>query len=340
MNKLFSIAVVTIMAATLSACDGELDKLPTSEEMEVSDNQLEDKTEETNEEQVQDSIEESATQEDFEKEEPKEEMSKSKNDIGRDFDSDVENGLLFIDMNGRVVDKDNNFIEAYSYIQCTADRTLLSENNVMEGYMVDEDMKIVLNEYIADAEVYTKDLESTTYMDQLRLIADPAMANVHISIEEPEDVDTPVVHLEDNGGPYYSEIIYGCWWENGVINGACPTYGDCIVAVPLGLALKSYDIGILDNFKLIDQDTCTVDSIIKQGTNYDWYGFYVPNISRKIADDGKQYFTGYLDDISVVVTGEFYAIDSGNNVFVYAKYAGMTDDNVPSFDGKYLEIVN
>lgn len=47
-------------------------------------------------------------------------------EIGLDFDADVRAGLLWINNEGRVTDKDGNLIESYSYITANDRKTLLS----------------------------------------------------------------------------------------------------------------------------------------------------------------------------------------------------------------------
>lgn len=326
MRKLFSIAVVTIMAATLSACGAKSDSAPTSKEVSTKDI-----LDEMSDEEIQELLEQR-----------KEEKSEPDTEIGQDFDSDVKNGLLFVDMNGRIVDKDNNFIEAYSYIYCTADRHLMSGEDAAEGYMVNEDMQIVLDEeYIAACEEYSEQLATRTYLDTLQgLVDNPDMAEVKVPIEETSNPRPVVLNLVDLGSPYYPQIVYGCWWEDG-INGTCPTYGDAVISMPHGLSGNLDEAsGVLEHLKLIDQDTCTIEQIERSGPDYTCYAFYVPNVEKQTDSNGKPYFTGYVDNDFVVVYGNFSTLKNGDNVFVYGAYAGMSQNDIPIFHGEYLEYVN
>lgn len=330
MKKLFSIAVVTIMVATLSACGAESELAPTSKEVSTKDI-----LDEMSDEEIQELLEQR-----------KEEKSESDTEIGQDFDSDVKNGLLFIDTNGRVVDKDNNFIEAYSDIYCTADRHLMCDENVAEGYMVNEDMQIVLDEeYIAACEEYSEQLASQTYLDRLQALASPDMAEVKVPVSEPSNLH-PSAYLVDNGKPYYPYVVYGCWWKdeiNGTVpDNPWPDAGEVRVPEDLSVTLvRHWDASpFLKDFKLIEQDTCTIDQITRSGIDDTCYAFYVEDIQKNTTFSGDSYFTGYVDTEYVAVMGSFDRIKNGDNVFVYGNYTGMDDNDTPIFDGAYLEYVN
>lgn len=333
MKKLFSIAVVTIMAATLSACGAKSDSAPTSKEVSTKDI-----LDEMSDEEIQELLEQR-----------KEEKSEPDTEIGQDFDSDVKNGLLFVDMNGRIVDKDNNFIEAYSDIYCTADRHLMCGEDAAEGYAVNEDMQIVLDEeYIAACEEYSEQLASQTYLDRLQALASPDMAEVKVPVaDDSDEYNLNVYNLVDLGSPYYPQIVYGCWWVDG-INGTVPAgpNEDATVSLPKNLGSDIFSGGNFDtstdmeDFKLIDQDTCTIEQITRSGPDKTCYAFYIENINKGTSASGTSYFNGYVDNEFVAVEGKFSTLKNGDNVFVYGNYIGMNDDDIPIFNGEYLEFVN
>ena len=73
--------------------------------------------------------------------------------IGEDFKTDVEAGLLWIDDQGRVTDKDGNVIDAYSYITANDRKSLLSDGDIMAGYTMTDDMQIIIDDaYISMTE--------------------------------------------------------------------------------------------------------------------------------------------------------------------------------------------
>ena len=96
----------------------------------------------------------------------------------------------------------------------------------------------------------------------------------------------------------------------------------------------------LDNFKFIDQDTCTVESIKRTDPDdFGTYAFYLQNCQKQMDDNGNMYFTGYIDTDYVAVYAGFDQIANGDNVFVYADYAGLSVNDIPIFVGAYAEFV-
>lgn len=359
MKKIIVAFVIAVIMSAMSACFSR-DEVPTSEEIEEGTTKLSDgvtpvlgdkstsSTDDSAENQDQESKEDINVKKETVKErfEEKTEGLQTENpEIGYDFDADVQNGLLYINYEGVVVDKVGNPIEAYSYITCTPDRTLLSEGDIMEGYAVDTEGKIVTDqEYIESAEA-NPGYDNTTYLDQLKKIADPSKEGKKVPLVNPND--DVVTDLVDDGGPYYSDIIYGNWWIDGV-NGTCPTANDedTVVGIPskLGLAIMDSGIsssGVLDQFRLIDQDSCRLDDLIRANVDsLKLYGFYLQNIEKFTDDNGNVYFTGFLDGEYVAVWGNFSTLMNGDNVFVYAAYTGLSVNDVPTFDGGYIEIVS
>lgn len=344
MKKFISILFITVIVLSLAACSSK-DEIPASEEIEDGTTKLSDNVnpiqndddkdlKDYTSEDLNDSVEEKIA-------EKKE--SNNTQEIGLDFDKDIEAGLLYIDGNtGQVVDKNGNLVEAYSYITLTPDRTLVSEGDIMDGYAVDDNFKIIFDEeYITMAENY--EVPSTSYMDKLLAIADQSKEGKKVPLEE---TDSSIgVNLVDDGGPYYSDIIYGNWWLDGV-NGTCPTKDDLVVGVPstLGMALINTNVeasGVLDQFRLIDQATCTLDQIERSVPDgYKFYAFYLQNIEKFQDDNGDMYFTGFVDGEYVAVWGDFKNIKNGDNLFVYAGYSGLSINDVPTFDAAYIEFVN
>lgn len=347
MKKFISILFITAMVLSLLACSSK-DEIPTSEEIESGTTKLSDdvkpiqnnddqELEDYTSEDLDDAVEEKIA-------EKKE--SDNTQEIGLDFDSDIEKGLLYIDSStGQVVDKNGAPVEAYSYITLTPDRTLVSEGDIMTGYAVDDNFKIIFDEeYIAMAENY--EAPSTSYMDTLLGIADQSKAGQKVPFDEEESSDS-VVSLADNGGPYYSDIILGNWWSDGV-NGIRTTAetGGRTAMIPDSISIKMVrytDVtsGALDDFRLIDQDTCKIEDIKRSGAdNSTTYAFYLQNIEKYVDDYGNMYFTGFVDSDYVAVWGEFDSIMNGDNLFVYAAYDGLSLNDVPTFNSPYVEFVN
>lgn len=347
MKKIISILIITSMALVMTACSSKVER-PTSEEIEDLDISLVDGLEPIQNDDSDQEIKEETSEDlntDIEENNIEKEKNKSDQEIGVDFDKDVEAGLLYIDSNtGQVVDKNGNPIEAYSYITLSPDRTLLSEGDIMAGYAVDNNFKIIFDEeYTTMAE--NDEIPSTSYMDTLLGIADQSKAGQKVPFDEEKSNDT-VAWLADNGGPYYSDIILGNWWSDGV-NGIRTTAetGGRTVLIPKSISLYMDKVNVvsgnLDDFRLIDQDTCKIEDIKRSGADqYTTYAFYLQNIEKNVDDNGNMYFTGFLDTDYVAVWGEFDSIMNGDNLFVYAAYDGLSLNDVPTFNSPYVEIIN
>lgn len=270
--------------------------------------------------------------------------------IGEDFKADVEAGLLWIDDQGRVTDKDGNVIDAYSYITSNNRKTLISDGNIMTGYTITNDMQIIIDEeYITMTGEESS--EVTGYARTLLRIADPSVKGREMTVAEEEQAgggSEIYTRIADDKEEYHSDIIYGNWWEDHQINGTPIAH-----YIPQSLHSKLAYSGLstyggyecntsvtLDDFKFIDQDTCTVESV--KGTDPDDFGtyaFYLQNCQKQTDDNGTMYFTGYIDTDYVAVYGGFDQIANGDNVFMYADYAGLSTNDIPIFVGAYAEFV-
>lgn len=330
MKKCISVLIITVMVLSMTAC-GSRDEIPTSEEINGQEVTLVDdfSQEEENEEALE---EETASAE-----------------ITGDFNADVEAGLLWINNEGYVTDKDGNIIDTYSYIIANDNGSLTSYDSIMTGYIVDNNMQIVIDEaYLQQVaeDAANPDFASGTYYDTLLSIANPAYEGKKSGTERRDYDWIDYTHLIDNHGPYYNEIIYGNWWTDR-INGIPVSDEDPEVEVfiprTLSRAVDNMDINALSQvsyFRLIDQDTCTIDQIKRSTPEQLLYGFYLQNIEKGVDDYGNVYFTGYIDLEYVGVYGDFHGLMNGDNVFVYAAYDGLNVNDVMIFDAAYVEHVN
>lgn len=330
MKKCISVLIITVMVLSMTAC-GSRDEIPTSEEINGQEVTLVDdfSQEEENEEALE---EETASAE-----------------ITGDFNADVEAGLLWINNEGYVTDKDGNIIDTYSYIIANDNGSLTSYDSIMTGYIVDNNMQIVIDEaYLQQVaeDAANPDFASGTYYDTLLSIANPAYEGKKSGTERRDYDWIDYTHLIDNHGPYYNEIIYGNWWTDR-INGIPVSDEDPEVEVfiprTLSRAVDNMDINALSQvsyFRLIDQDTCTIDQIKRSTPEQLLYGFYLQNVEKGVDDYGNVYFTGYIDLEYVGVYGDFHGLMNGDNVFVYAAYDGLNVNDVMIFDAAYVEHVN
>ena len=283
-------------------------------------------------------------------EETKVTEEKSDEKIGEDFHADVEAGLLWIDEQGRVTDKDGNVIDAYSYITANDRKTLISDGDIMTGYTMTDDMQIIIDEeYISMTE--EDSVGDTDYSYTLLSIADPSVKGREMTITEEKQAgggSEIYTRIADDRGEFHSDIIYGNWWENHQINGTPIAH-----YIPQTLHSKLASSGLstyggyecntsvtLDDFKFIDQDSCTVESIKRTDPDeYGTYAFYLQNCQKQTDNNGNMYFSGYIDTDYVAVYAGFDQIANGDNIFVYADYAGLSVNDIPIFVGAYAEFV-
>ena len=312
-KKIVSLLVVTVMVLSLVACGSEKHDNSSSEETKVTEEKSDEK-------------------------------------IGEDFHADVEAGLLWIDKQGRVTDKDGNIIDAYSYITANDRKTLISDGDIMAGYTMTDDMQIIIDEeYISMTE--EDSVGDTDYSYTLLSIADPSVKDRQMTVSEEKQAgggSNIYTRIADDRSEYHSDIIYGNWWVDHQINGTPIAY-----YVPENLHGKLARSGLstyagyesnpsvtLDDFKLIDQDTCTVDSIKRSDPDdFGTYAFYLENCQKQTDESGNMYFTGYIEADYVAVYGGFDNILNGDNVFMYADYVGLSTNDVPIFVGAYAEFV-
>ncbi|MDM8235438.1 hypothetical protein [[Ruminococcus] torques] len=257
---------------------------------------------------------------------------------------------MWINDQGQVTDKDGNVIDAYSYIIANDRKTLLSENGMMEGYTMTDDMQIIIDESM---EVWEPEpLESTgnPYLDNLRNnVANSDRENAEIVVEEnPFGTGDTQTRIASDLNEYHSDIIFGNWWVDKQINGT-PIAEQIPMTIARAMANANYSSNsysefnattVLDKFRFVDQDTCTVDSIKRMdSSDTTCYGFYLESCQKNTDDYGNRYFTGYIDTDYVVVYGDFDKILNDDNVFMYADFIGLSDDDVPIFVGAYAEII-
>lgn len=323
MKKVVSLILIILMVTSLITGCGK-DEKPTSEELSGGDVTL---------------LEESTLN--FDEDKDSEEMTQ---EIGQDFNTDVEAGLLWIDDQGRVTDKDGNVIEAYNYITANDRKTLIAANSIMTGYTMTDDMQIIIDQEYLDL-VQNDELTISSYADTLLSIADSSVKGQKATLTEPNNLPEDSADIADNRNTYYSDIIYGNWWTDRV-NGTPITYSPDVYVtfLPDKITSSVHNADIeaftqLHMFKFIDQNTYTTEELKRSTPDNHLYGFYLQNVQKK-QNEGGVYFTGYIDTEFVAVYGNYSNLMNGDNVFVYAAYNGLSLDDVMVFDAGYLEFVN
>lgn len=192
---------------------------------------------------------------------------------------------------------------------------------------------------------------ASTYMDTLKGIADASVKDREILLTEVKQAgggDEIYKVIVDDRSEYHSDIIYGNWWVDNQINGIPIAF---YLPDSLGSRLNSAGLTTyagyqcrtgktLNDLKLIDQETCTVESIKRTDPDaWGTYAFYIQNCQKNIDNNGKRYLAGYIGTDYVAVYGDFDKIFNGDNVFMYADYVDLSIEDVPIFLGAYAEII-
>lgn len=180
-------------------------------------------------------------------------------------------------------------------------------------------------------------------------VANRMRENASVVIDEvPFGTGDTRTQIASDMSEFHSDIIFGNWWVDHQINGT-PVADSIPKTLATAIINSDYSTGsyaefdastILADFRFIDQDTCSVESVKRmESTDTTLYGFYLQNSQKNTDENGNRYFTGYIDTDYVAVYGDFDKILNGDNVFMYADFVGLSDNDIPIFVGAYAEII-
>lgn len=226
-------------------------------------------------------------------------LAEDKDDVrlpsGTDFETDVKAETLWVNEDGTVVDANGDPVDAYRHIYRIKDTNALSYNgeNVMEGYAVDEDNKIVF-----DIPYPVEDSESSTELDEG---GELTLGNWGYGFFL-QDVEDGKLYAKDhkvvdvNGNPI-SE------WEFIIING-----NNQIVIE--GHAMESFTVA--DDGKIVKKD---------EEDEIDWYA-EIEKAADRLNDPSsytevefEEYYDNYLDMTKlVIITGEVSEVVSDDEI--------------------------
>lgn len=257
----------------------------------------------------------------------------SEYNLTMDWCTDVENGLLYSTMDGKIVDPDGNVIPEYS--QYYVDRSegyimeLCEDSYVLDCYRPDSNGKIMYDPPVNSEEYDAPGIET--------LWRYATMANCDTNIEA-LDSDGSVTRIEDDGD-YFDEVVLRAWFdENGnPIGSLLPEPLSEAAWNVCGHCVKTEDLIFIDNY------LCTIDQIKRTSPNNNtMYAFVLKDIVKRGSsnDDvdlvGREYTSGnYL-----VVHGGFDKILNGDDLLVFACFSGLASDDTPNFRGIYIQIIN
>ena len=336
MKKIFSIALICAVILTAGGC-GQ-DKKPTSDEIEGGKVTLADDMESNNDKETV------------------EEPEQSEEELGtlEQFEKDVKAGLLYENDQGQVTDKDGNVLPEYEWVLRNDYSTLATmdgeDYTLLDHFWIEDTGLITYNEEVEIDKPEPLESTGNPYLDNLRNnVANLDRENAEIVVEEnPFGTGDTQTRIASDLNEYHSDIIFGNWWVDKQINGT-PIAEQLPMTIARAMANANYSSNsysefnattVLDKFRFVDQDTCTVDSIKRMdSSDTTCYGFYLESCQKNTDDYGNRYFTGYIDTDYVVVYGDFDKILNDDNVFMYADFIGLSDDDVPIFVGAYAEII-
>ena len=282
-------------------------------------------------------------------EQPEEEISAMEQ-----FEKDVKDGLLYENDQGQVTDKDGNVLQEYDWVIRNDYSTLAMMDGdtyvTLDHFWIDENGMITYDEEVEFTEPGPVESTGNAYLDNLRNnVANRMRENASVVINEvPFGTGDTRTQIASDMSEFHSDIIFGNWWVDHQINGT-PVADSIPKTLATAIINSDYSTGsyaefdastILANFRFIDQDTCSVESVKRmESTDTTLYGFYLQNSQKNTDENGNRYFTGYIDTDYVAVYGDFDKILNGDNVFMYADFVGLSDNDIPIFVGAYAEII-
>lgn len=234
-----------------------------------------------------------------------------------DLGTDVENGLLYCNVDGQITDFSGNIIQEYDYLFASPAGCLIDNTNnyILEDYLISESGQIyiqnsllpIADEYNCATGVLTNSSGSFTYM-------------------------------EDDGS-YYDEVILKSWYdENGMPK--ADGFPDKLNRI---FSDHGYIITRIEDFRFIDGEWYTYESILRDPFAGDdmgprVYAVLLEDISKW--DDNTFVGTEYTSKKQIVVHGTFSGILNEDSVLVFGTLTSLTSNDEPELRGMYLEIVN
>ena len=276
---------------------------------------------------------ESVTQMESSKNEENMDLEDDSATLTYDLLTDIQNGLLYSNEDGKITDKNGNAIKEYDYIKVLDNGSLqdVTDETVIEFCYSGGGGKILYSppednnndEDIAVGQLpqtYEENCETGTYTN-----------------------DAGYRYLYDDGN-YFDEVVSGAWFDNNgdPISDAFPDNLDNVF-VRSGLIVAGPS-----KYHFVDGTNYTIDDLRREkfastdDIDPTVFALLISNLQKEEDTDGSIYFVGYEYTSSqpVVVHGNFSGIVNGDNVLMFGIYTGLGADDTPNFQGYYMEIDN
>ena len=259
--------------------------------------------------------------------------------ITGDLITDIENGLLYTNLDGQICDKDGNVLPEYSEYIGSIDGYLLWDDTPYEGCTIGPGGKLYYSipepvDYGEDYSYSYEDNYANTPIQKLRNCAYESLCDTNVSSETGYN---GVTFMEDDGSAF-DEVVLNGWFDE---------YGNPRAdSVPqsIGTYLFQNDISsAVKDMHFVDGENVTMDSIKRTASNLrTCYILVIPNIIKGTGSNGEMTISGseYTSSQTVIVHGNFDGVLNGDSLLIFTRFIGLASDDTPNFVGAYAEIIN
>lgn len=273
-----------------------------------------------------------------------EDEKKTETDFGLTYDlyTDVECGKLYSNKSGIVTNKSGTPITEYGYITILANGTLSDGKDILEGYSVNSNGKIIFE--VSEEEEY---IDVNTPLGRLQSYASRDLCETDIITNDYWlDTDYPEIATSfADDGSYFDEIVLGAWFdEYGMpLAGSMPDGVSWAITEYRLANTGSKASGLIECFRFIDGQRFTMDMLKRTSTNeIATYAMILTNVTKRQDLYGNMIYEGldYISSTPVVIQGNFSGVLNGDDLLVFAEYKGLASDDTPNFNGIFIEVIN
>lgn len=250
------------------------------------------------------------------------------------LNTDINNGLLYSNADGRITDSKGQIIDYYSDISVDSYGHLVKDGILpFNNYYVGAGGKICTN--IAMMQNYDPYL-STSAKKELK----PDMSRVDTNVVGPTGNGKALtLTFMEYDGNVLDELLANAWFDDSG-NPLAECLPEKIAdAFPMGAVMAKR----LAKFTFVDGLNCTISKIQRKSPSYDYsYALLVSDINKYIGSDGKTYnsATEYYSQQKVIFTGNFTGLLNGDDGIIFCVYKGLNTEDTPVFEGYFLEFHN
>lgn len=256
--------------------------------------------------------------------------------ISGDLQEDVQNGMVYFNSEGQLVDSSGNLIQEYSYITMLDNGTLYDGDSILEGYYGNIKTGQVGLDIPEAVDYGTEDL-STPQENIKTYASESGVATGEMYV--PDSSPTNSLYTFPDDGNYFDEVVLGTWdstpWPEG-----CEE-----ATLPRELANKLYNCGIdtgLEDYSFVNGEDASLDDLRRSNPSSACKALILLNIQKLTNDYGDPYFSGtdYFTGEQVAVNGKFNKLVNGDDLLLFTQFSGLAMDDTINFDGGYFQLIN